>query len=636
MKRVMGSLDSYPTGISRRLAGRLAALSAFALALGGLALGASGAFGHANATKTVPITELLPEPGALGLPIDEKKCVYDVEDRFQKRFYEVEGWKPPEYERYPGACERLTFAHPVLVKPGQNDVLVEPITIGKPLRDGYMTRFRPDLVAAEEIPPVEDIHLHHGTWLQVVDSYGGTVPFLASGEEKTIGQFPRGYGMPIKATDTWQLLYMVHSALPDPTVVWIIYEIDFVPKAAGDAMGMKPAYPLWLDVRPSGYPVFNVMRSFGGNNNRCTWPLRQCASFNPWGKPEVGQGMPGNGKGTDLQLASPGESQGRMRNFSGGTIIGLGGHVHPGGLTTQVDLVREKGGKDRSTRIFTSEANYWNHRNHHKANGPPTSWDMSMTVTGLPYWGVQVKPDDILRINATYDTKHAATWENMGIVIGAITPNDSSGKPQAPGVDPFKVRHIKNFRRCVREAGGWKNIGEAAGIQGKNRFLCEEGVPTHSSYPQNQNHTGPRGEWPAAPDGPLTKNVNIAAFQYIPGDLARIRAGDPVPRVKLGSNLSFTNLEGPAVFHTVTTCKFPCLGPTSASFPISDGKTSRSRKLDLDSGQLGIGLPGITGTKQTLTWTEKVSAENGYKSGEIVTYYCRVHPDMRGAFKVVE
>ena len=41
--------------------------------------------------------------------------------------------------------------------------------------------------------------------------------------------------MPIKATDTWLLLYMVHSAVSQPMETYITYEIDFVPKADGGA-----------------------------------------------------------------------------------------------------------------------------------------------------------------------------------------------------------------------------------------------------------------------------------------------------------------------------------------------------------------------------------------------------------------
>ena len=85
----------------------------------------------------------------------------------------AEGWAEADgYERYPGACQRLRFTFgPILVKPGQNDVLVQPVTIEKPLQDGYITRFDPDLVRADgTVPPIEQIHLHHATWLSVPTS----------------------------------------------------------------------------------------------------------------------------------------------------------------------------------------------------------------------------------------------------------------------------------------------------------------------------------------------------------------------------------------------------------------------------------------------------------------------------------
>ena len=73
----------------------------------------------------------------------------------------------------------------------QNDVLIGPVTIEKPMRDGYITRFKPNLVRADgTVPPVEQVHLHHGTWLSE-PSYGSG-PFFAAGEEKTIAPFPQG------------------------------------------------------------------------------------------------------------------------------------------------------------------------------------------------------------------------------------------------------------------------------------------------------------------------------------------------------------------------------------------------------------------------------------------------------------
>ena len=43
---------------------------------------------------------------------------------------------------------------------------------------------------------------------------------------------------------------------------------------------------------------------------------------------------------------------------------------------------------------------------------------------------------------------------------------------------------------------------------------------------------------------------------------------------------------------------------------------------------------GRAPAKQALNWTLDVTKEDGYKPGEVVTYYCRIHPFMRGAFEV--
>src|SRR4051794_27990763 len=54
-----------------------------------------------------------------------------------------------------------------------------------------------------------------------------------------------------------QMALAVHGPLgrQPADVTYITYDIDFIPKAKGDAIGIKPVYPIWLDVRPAGYPV---------------------------------------------------------------------------------------------------------------------------------------------------------------------------------------------------------------------------------------------------------------------------------------------------------------------------------------------------------------------------------------------
>ncbi len=573
----------------------------------------------AQRVDRVPTPELNP----LAIDAAARPCAFEGEDPYEKEFYKAEGWKGPDYVRYPGACQRMRFSYgPIAVKPGQNDVLINPVTIEKPLVDGYITRFRPNLVRVDgTVPPVEQVHLHHGTWLSAPDDYGSG-PFFASGEEKTVAPFPRGYGMPVQGSDTWLLLYMVHSAVSQPMEAYIIYDIDFIPKAKGDELGIKPAYPLWLDVRPSGYPVFNTQRSFGGKDGLCTWPKEQCASFNSWGEEEVGQGQPGNGKGEDWEFPAKGEPFGRAGPFTGGTILGMGGHMHPGGVRNEIDLVRGK----KKSRIYTGNAVYW--KNQKKGGGPKDSWNFSMPVVGNPFWGVRVKPGDKLRSNVTYDTKLQSTYENMGIAVSLLVPDDENGKPQAPGVNPFKVKHDRS-RYCYRKGGLRKS-----GIQAKRPVLCEQGPVTHGQLVENTNRGGPEGKWEATSSGEGNE-VAIADFLYVPGDLST-RTSMGIPTVKLGDTLRFTNFEGGAIWHTITSCKFPCIGPTGAAYPLADGRTSKKRKLDFDSSEVGFGTPEIGPATNKLNWSLDVTKEEGYKPGEVVTYFCRIHPFMRGAFEVAE
>src|SRR5688500_18687437 len=390
------------------------------------------------AVKAAPI----PEAGFISPAVPTTgACTPEAGNRYEAATYKAEGWKAPDLARYPGACKRLKFViGPLLVKPGQNDVLLQPVTIEKPAYDGYIVRFDPDLVEADgTVPPIEQLHLHHAVWIsQPSPSIGG--PFMAAGEEKTIFNHPRGYGMPVSAQDTWLFEYMIHSAVPTPTEVFVTYDIDYIAKDVAESpeIGIRSAYPVWLDVgkitRRPGYPTFNAQRGFG-TGGQCTWPQERCANFDPYGLPDTGQGRPGNNVGVDLRLGREGARLGPISQFKGGTLIWIGGHLHPGGLTNNIDLVRG----DKSQRIYTGEAKYWDRKDTSKWGGPPTSWDFSMTVTGLPRWGVRVEPGDILRSNATYDTKHQSVYEAMGIAVALIAPDTVEDKPTAPGLDAFSA-----------------------------------------------------------------------------------------------------------------------------------------------------------------------------------------------------
>jgi plastocyanin len=591
------------------------------LVLSGLILAALPLVAAQAAGPPLPETDF-------ALDLQPENCIPESTNPHESALYAKEGWQGPEYERYPEDCRRLKFAvGPLVIKPGQNDVLVSPITIEKPMQDGFVVRFKPDLVRVDgTVPPIEQIHLHHGTWLSV-PSYGNSA-FAAAGEEKTLFPWPKGYGMPIKATDEWLLLYMVHSAVAQPQTVYITYEVDFVPQAKAERLDLKPAYPLWLDVRPSGYPVFNVQRGYGGDDGVCTWPKEECAKFDPYGQQIVGQGRAGSGTGKDLGLDG---LQFGGQAFNGGTLIGIGGHLHPGGLTNDIDVVREVG-KDAAgqpiyddRRVYTGEAVYWDRGDATKPGGPPNSWDFSMEVAGLPWWGVHVRPGDSMRSNATYDTTIQSTYEDMGIAVSLFVPNDAQGNPQAPGVDPFTAP-ADTSQTC-----------ESGGLLAPTPSLCDKGKVTHGHLHENDNFGGPSGTDLTTKRTPgNTPGVSIEGFAYVPGDLTMISMTG-IPTVKMGGNLHFENLDAfMDVYHTVTSCAYPCTGTTGTAFPLANGLTKKGVQMDFDSSELGFGPPAIGPAKNTIDWNLPITLTEGFSTNDVVTYYCRIHPGMRGAFEVVE
>jgi len=206
----------------------------------------------------------------------------------------------------------------------------------------------------------------------------------------------------------------------------------------------------------------------------------------------------------------------------------------------------------------------------------------------------------------------------MGIAVTLLAPNTPSGKPTAPGVNPFTARR-DNTPNC------------ASGGPRKGR-LCTVGRVTHGHYKENGNYGGAAGHWTLNTGGP-TNHVGIVDFTYLPGDLSASQATG-IPTVKLGTQLTFTNFEGAGIYHTATSCAYPCLGQTGSAFPLSDGRTSTGRPVDFDSSELGYGAPYVGATSQRIQWKLPVTTTDGFKPGEKVTYFCRIHPFMRGAFEV--
>jgi hypothetical protein len=494
--------------------------------------------------------------------------------------------------------EHLHFqAGPYKITPGANLILLDYRHVPKPSGNGFMVRMapnlhygRPDGSCCGRIPRVDVIHLHHGVWLsngragagEGNANVGGFYPFMASGEEKTVYELPPGYGYPIGSRDYWVLNYMIHDLTPRPATVYITYDIDFVPESSPLAATITPVHPIWMDVQDHHiYPVFDVLRH-SGRKGAFTYPDM---AHNPYGG-----GPPLN----EFTVDHP------------GTLIGTAGHLHPGGLYDDLDLIRQgahvsggaiRGSVAHSVRLFRSHAHYFDKRG-------PISWDMAMTATAAD-WRPRVNAGDVLRISTTYETRRASWYESMGIMVVWEAWADERG------VDPFV------------------------------HALDQRGHVTHGHLAENNHHGGLRALGVNLSTFPncRRRKVFIGGFHFLPGDFTATGADRCVPTVRRGSSLKFINEDASSqssfsysslinpnpfylqsIFHTITACQNPCGLNTGISYPLANG---RGR---YDSGQLGIGTPALG----RLSWSTPSSLAPGS-----YTFFCRIHPFMRGVFRII-
>jgi plastocyanin len=262
-----------------------------------------------------------------------------------------------------------------------------------------------------------------------------------------------------------------------------------------------------------------------------------------------------------------------------GVLINTAVHLHPGGLYG--DLSLQRGAK--SAHLFKSDAKYFE-------PAGAVSWDVAMTATPQD-WRVAVKAGDVLSITATYDSALASWYESMGIMVVWMADT-------APvSTDPFTTP------------------------------VDAPGMLTHGHLPENDHHGGQPDSanyvdltrLPSAPVG-NGSTIDIQNFVYGEGDMTIAQS---VPTVKPGGTITFDNLDNRlfrGVWHTITACKAPCNKTTGIAYPLADGDVT------FDSGELGLGGPP---TADRNTWTVPATLTPG-----TYTYFCRIHPLMRGAFRV--
>ena len=303
------------------------------------------------------------------------------------------------------------------------------------------------------VPRVDVIHLHHGVWLTngaagegEGNSTGPFYPFMASGEEKTIYDFPHGYGYPVGANDYWVLNYMIHNLTSKQATVYIDYtSTSCRPPRRPRRASRRCTRSGWTSRHTTSIPVFDVHRH-SGVNGKFTFPDMAKNPY-PAGQPPL----------NEFTIDHP------------GTLVATAGHVHPGGLYDDLDLIRPgatpsggaiPGPVPNSVRLFRSNAHYWDPRG-------PISWDMAMTGTA-PDWRPQVKAGDTLRVQRDLRDQRASWYESMGIMVVWEAWNrrrDRSVQPRArperpphprpPGREQQPRRRVdsRTTRRSSRTAG---------------------------------------------------------------------------------------------------------------------------------------------------------------------------------------
>jgi hypothetical protein len=218
-------------------------------------------------------------------------------------------------------------------------------------------------------------------------------------------------------------------------------------------------------------------------------------------------------------------------------------------------------------------------------------------------WRVQVTPGDVLRISSTYETRRASWYESMGIMVA------------------------------------WEAWGDTRGVNPFAHKLDERGHITHGHLSENNHHGGTATLYvnPATLSSCSRRQVLIAGFTFLPGDLSSTGPRTCAPAVTRGKSLTFLNEDAnplatfgdllspnpfylQSIFHSITTCQNPCGLDTGISYPLANGPGN------YDSGQLGIGTPAVG----RISWKTPTKLAPGP-----YTYFCRIHPFMRGVFRVV-
>lgn len=512
--------------------------------------------------------------------------------------------------------DMVLYFGPFTIPPGQD---VNRITVDLPLYNGMVTAIAPSLwdAATNTEPTNLELHIHHAHWFRVSNDPGDEYYTLnlawvfGTGEEKTQGSFDDRaaaegiaglrYGIFVPGGQPQAMIFMVHNKLPQARTVYISLSVGFVYGSAQEIAAAPDCGPLLLprETCAAGQRFHDLKGRLWGS------------TFDVPRQPD-GDGIyvhPRDIVPEDPQLALG-------KHFTAawsGTLIASAGHMHPNGREVVIANLGPSGSRceaDLDGDGYAGITLLRSRKLDRNALAWPHTEDYQMGASQFG-WRAPVRAGDRITQFGVYANADYASYEAMSFA-GLYVDRAQVPAPYGAGgctLDAAKPRLVDNPSGDPTETI-LNHPWDAPPLP-----LCGPGL-------------GPACDRPIVPrpQGMVTDTVHIATFAYLPGDLQFTGELGAPPKVQQGQRLRFINEDVAAgIRHSVTSCEAPCNGPYVANYPQPDGA--------FDSGKLG-NLDyidgGVTGADASPLWESPPDLLPG-----VYSYYCRIHPTMRGAFEVV-
>lgn len=302
----------------------------------------------------------------------------------------------------------------------------------------YITQIVPDLVYMNDIPPytngaisnynndvTANVWLHHSVLFDPCVSLSAP-PFFASGNERSVGALPAGYGYQVfPGCTSWVLNYHIHNSGSTAHSVAVKFTFTY---RTGEVL--TPVTPIWLDT--------------GKQANSSEFTIGTGLSDTHTG---------GGGAFDPTQISAD------YTTSVQGTIVSIGGHVHDYGISVSAFNTRS------ADYICTSVSGYGTGSRYLPTGGAGTGGHaaagVAQTLNAPYYHQAGVAPDDryhiqsmtpcnptprqsvvcigdVIRLHTEYNnTSGAPIFDAMGIIVAYVAPMpDANNNGIQDGCDP--------------------------------------------------------------------------------------------------------------------------------------------------------------------------------------------------------